>query len=441
MRSMLRYSKYNHLVKLPDEDAYALLNFRTAAFARLTPLQKSLFDAALEMDEHSGVVQSFLRGGFVVSYDEMRHMRTRAFLAAGSGRVLGLTICPTLACNFACPYCFEEQRIGRMSEETREAVVLFARRYLEHFPSTDISVTWFGGEPLLCPDIIEDLSQKLMALAEEKGCGYHARLITNGWFITPENVSLLERVNVIEMQITLDGPTPESNDSLRREKRGGSSFLRIMENLERLHTDRIKVLIRCNVNKDNAALFPALKEKITALAEEAGFPVRVYPARMDDNEASSGQTRNLTLNMDEFHHQVGAWDEIPYDPTSDSFVNPIFCMAQNINGFAIDEQGALYKCWEAVGRDAISFGNVRDFDVLRESSGDMNAWDAYFETLFPENDSECMECKVFPICKGGCPHKRLTGRRTCLSARYDPDGFVLKRYSLWQQKNKVEKSL
>ena len=110
------------------------------------------------------------------------------------------------------------------------------------------------------------------------------------------------------------------------------------------------------------------------------------------------------------------------------------------SGFAIDEQGALYKCWEAVGRDAISFGNVRDFDVLQESSGDMNAWDAYFETLFPENDSECMACKVFPICKGGCPHKRMAGRRTCLPFKYDQDGLVLRRYSLWQQKNKVEKS-
>ena len=210
-----------------------------------------------------------------------------------------------------------------MSEETQEAVVQFARRYLEHFPSTDISVTWFGGEPLLCPDIIEDLSQKLMALAGEKGCGYHARLITNGWFITPENASLLERVNVIEMQITLDGPTPESNDSLRREKHGGSSFLRIMENLERLHTDRIKVLIRCNVNKDNAALFPALKEKVTALAEEAGFPVRVYPARMDGNEASSGTTRNLALNMDEFDDEDESdmiLPEVIHEPKNDVYI-------------------------------------------------------------------------------------------------------------------------
>ena len=32
---MLQYSKYNHLVKIPDEDAYVLYNFRTGAFLRL----------------------------------------------------------------------------------------------------------------------------------------------------------------------------------------------------------------------------------------------------------------------------------------------------------------------------------------------------------------------------------------------------------------------
>ena len=117
---MLKYSRYNHMVKIPDEDAYALLNFRTGAFARLSPLQKDLFEVAADLDENSSKVKNFRRGGFLVSYDELRHMRTQAYMASGWGRVLGLTVCPTMACNFACPYCFEEQRGGRMSKETED---------------------------------------------------------------------------------------------------------------------------------------------------------------------------------------------------------------------------------------------------------------------------------------------------------------------------------
>lgn len=430
---MLKYSRYNHMVKIPDEDAYALLNFRTGAFARLSPLQKDLFEVAADLDENSSKVKKFRRGGFLVSYDELRHMRTQAYMASGWGRVLGLTICPTMACNFACPYCFEEQRSGRMSKETEENVVKFAERFLERLPCQDMGVSWFGGEPLLCPDIIESLSEKLMALADMKNCDYHARIVTNGWFLTSEIVTMLERVKVVDMQITLDGPTPETNDHLRREKNGGSSFARIIKNLENLHTKKIKVMLRCNLNHENALLFPRLKEKITAIAKQNGFAVRVYPAYMDGELKESSQAAGIALSMEAFSNLVGGWDDVQDPMQKESYAVPTFCMAQNINGFAIDEQGYLYKCWEAIGYGAKSFGNVRDFDILRESEGDMGAWDAYFETLFPESDRECMDCKVFPVCKGGCPHKRLLGKRTCLPLKYDLDGYVLNRYRIWKK--------
>lgn len=431
---MLKYSRYNHMVKIPDEDAYALLNFRTGAFARLSPLQKDLFEVAADLDENSSKVKNFRRGGFLVSYDELRHMRTQAYMASGWGRVLGLTICPTMACNFACPYCFEEQRGGRMSKETEDAVVKFADRFLVRLPCQDIGVSWFGGEPLLCPDIIESLSEKLMALADKRNCGYHARLITNGWFLTPEIVAMLERVNVIEMQITLDGPTPETNDHLRREKNGGSSFARIMENLENLHTKKIKVMLRCNLHRENAEHFGALKEKVNLLAKKAGFPVRVYSAMMDGYAGMSHEMQEASFNTSEFRRMVEGWEDLPAHVDTDAYYPYTVCMAQNLTGIGIDENGDLYKCWEAIGRGAKAFGNVRDFDILQEPDGNPGAWDEYFETLFPENDKECMECKVFPICKGGCPHKRLTGRRTCLPVKADPDGYVLHRYRIWQEK-------
>ena len=171
---MLKYSKYNHIVKLPEEEAFVLANFRTGAIVRLTPLQKALFDLATAMPEHAKPIQKLLAGGFLVGYDELRHMRTQAFQASGEGSGLSLTVCPTLACNFACPYCFETARPGRMSRETQDALVKFVGEEMTLFRLRELHVAWFGGEPLLCPDVIESLSERFMDACREQGAEYGA---------------------------------------------------------------------------------------------------------------------------------------------------------------------------------------------------------------------------------------------------------------------------
>lgn len=49
----------------------------------------------------------------------------------------GITIYPTIGCNFACDYCFETKRRGKMGEEVQDAIVRSLEekaRRLERFP-------------------------------------------------------------------------------------------------------------------------------------------------------------------------------------------------------------------------------------------------------------------------------------------------------------------
>ena len=439
---MLKYSKYNHIVKLPGEDAYILANFRTGAIVRLTPLQKAMFDRATELPGTAKPIREFLRGGFLVGYDEMRHMKTQAFQATGMGGSISLTICPTLACNFACPYCFESARPGHMNEETQDALVKFAEDEISRFALKDVHVTWFGGEPLLFSAIIESLSERIIEICKKHGASYHAGIITNGWFLTEENARLLERAKVKTMQITLDGPTPETNDGTRREKNGGSSFARIMENLYNLRpyakeegTEEKNfpiVSIRCNVHKSNAPLFGELKEKIAAIARETGVNIDAYPSIMDTYDKTPRKMRDDALSMEQY---AGILDTDAMSHRAGlSVYRRIYCMAQRLHAYVIDERGDMYKCWEDVGRSEMAFGNVGSFSLLREPDARINVEDRYFETVFPEDDKECMECKVFPFCVGGCPHKRITGGRKCIPEKMDLDSCVLARWREKQEK-------
>lgn len=470
---MLTYSRYNHCVRIPDEDAFALVNFRTGAVMRLTPFQKAIFDRATELSGETGFVQKLQEAGVLVDYDERRHMRTQAFSESGRSQNLSLTICPTLACNFACPYCFEEARSGRMSRDMEERVIEFAKYNMEFFGLKRLGVTWFGGEPLLCPDSIERLSERFIKLCAESGADYHAGIITNGWFLTEENIRLLERSGVTFMQITLDGPTPETNDPSRREKGGGSSFARIMENISKLRPYDIqpkhngamaggkaahlsgessfaplspasapahscasaeslpKVSIRCNINRENAPLFEELRDKIDAIAAETGVNISVYASRMDIAKSSAPELVQKEMDLSEYAGSQTPEDLIKRWGTP--FCRRVYCMAQRLHDYCIDELGNLYKCWEDVGKDDYSFGNVKDFSYVREPGGRIGTMDAYYETLFPEYDKECMECKFLPLCLGGCPHRRIMNRRECIVWKNNPDGYVLTRYRIWKK--------
>ena len=442
---MLQYSKYNHLAKIPDEDACVLYNFRTGSFLRLDAFQKAVFESALDMPEKSTAMKAFRQGGFVVAYDELRHMRTEALVAGGRGNIFGLTICPTLACNFSCPYCFERARSGRMSKEVQDSIVDFTRETLKKMELTCLDVQWYGGEPLLCPDIIESLSERLIAVCHELGVEYLARILTNGWFLTKENVDMLERAQVAFMQITLDGPNPESNDHLRRSKDGGSSFHRIMENLENLRPIAVKppkgyppetklprVQVRCNVNKGNAPLYDALAERIREISQKTGVDIFSYPAKMDSSDENEKNIRSRTLASEEYGKSISADALVS---RMHARYSKIYCMAQYPHGYVVDELGNLYKCSESVGRNEYVVGNVRDFALWKEPGAGIAILDSFFETLFPENDKECMECKFFPLCLGGCPLKRVQKKRDCWAMKENPDDFVLAQYRARKDRN------
>ena len=445
---MMEYSKYNQIAKIPDEDAFALVNFRTGAIMRLEPFQKALFDRATDLSEETRFAQKLLEAGFLVNYDELGHMKEKAVSELGRNKTLGLTICPTLACNFACPYCYETARSGRMSKETEEQIVQFAKESMELFGLNKLDVTWLGGEPLLCPDIIESLSEKFLKLCEEFEADYHAGVITNGWFLTEENIRLLERADVTFIQITLDGPTPETNDHSRREKGGGSSFNRIMENIQKLgpyntrpkqnekptskpDENLPKIAIRCNINRENAPLFETLRGKIDAIAARRGLNISTYSSKMNIVKPSPSEISQKEMSLSEYAVSQKPEDLVRRWATS--FERRDFCLTHHSHSYCIDELGNLYKCWEEIGNDDFAFGHVKDF-LHFGAKGNSDILETYSKMLFPTDDKECMECKFLPLCMGGCVHRRLLNRKECMEWKGNAEGYVLTRYRMWKKK-------
>src|SRR5262245_42520947 len=118
-----------------------------------------------------------------------------------SPRVLGLILLPTEKCNFRCTYCYEDFALGRMSS----GVVRGVKELLStRAPGLDeLTLAWFGGEPLLALDIVEDVQAHARRLAEA-----HPRLrvsgniTTNGWKLTPDVFARLLSLGIAEYQIS-----------------------------------------------------------------------------------------------------------------------------------------------------------------------------------------------------------------------------------------------
>ena len=133
-----------------------------------------------------------------------------------------------------------------MSPEVQDDVVGLVARMLDAAHAKELTITWFGGEPLMGTDVIESLSPRLIRLAEERGCAYKAWIFTNGYLLNEGVVDLLVRCRVNHVHIPLDG-VGATNDATRRLVGGGPTYQKIVDNIGLLKPP-IRTLIRDNVH-------------------------------------------------------------------------------------------------------------------------------------------------------------------------------------------------
>ena len=412
-------SKYTMFTKPPKHNFMVAVNLMKGTQTILLPDELPKLLDFKTLNEEDKLFKKFEKQGLIVNYDELAMLDAMAKVRSDI-RSMALTICPTLNCNFDCPYCFERHHIGKMSEEIQDKVISFADKMLESSKARLLFVTWYGGEPLLEPKIIENLSSKLIKLCEDKKIDYKASIITNGYLLTQKIVDMLANYKVLRYQITIDG-IEETHDKTRRLANGDGTFYHIIENLQNLKIQGV-ISIRHNIYKDNIQEKEILENLIKKIKKQSGNNLYYYPAIVIGNKASPSNEGVNTLSIEE-QCEILLSKNMQSSPGMAHY-----CGAQQMSSFVIDNEGRLYKCWEDVDKPERSFGDIKTWNPYNEfySCNNVENLIKYLNLAGCLEDKECRECIWLPLCKGGCPSKRLFFKKQCLPYKDKPELYLSK---------------
>ncbi len=345
----------------------------------------------------------------------------RAAIAADD--VLYQVIQPTAWCQLGCGYCGQEHSDARLAEDDQAALLERLEARLAGGRYRELQVGWFGAEPLAGLGVMRALSPRLRALAAASGCSYRAKIVTNGLALTVAVAEELVREHqVSEAEVTLDG-LAEDHDRRRHTKRGGPTFAAILGNLIAVaRQTTLGLVIRCNVDRSNAAGVPAL---IDALAE-AGLQSRIRfytsPVHAWGNDAhlralSKDDYAAMELEWLAQLHRCGfAVGLIPQR-------RPIVCMSVRDDAEVIDATGATYNCTEVSYVPSYGSPNLYALRLpgaprsrprqVPEATRlrDFNAG------ILAGAEPSCAACPMLPVCGGQCPKSWHEGHEPCPSAR------------------------
>lgn len=401
----MKVSKYNSLFEI---DGLTLgYNSLTNALVELDKKEAARFKSLLNGSLSPDLLEKeegWIRGGFIHddSIDELDQIKLRLYKSRYSNNMLGLTIAPTLSCNFRCIYCYEKssELEAEMSQEVQDRIIAFISAQANHIDT--LAISWYGGEPLLAMNTIRALTERFRIICSEHNILYSAGMVTNGYLLNTEIAQELKALSIEHIQVTLDG-LRKIHDTRRPLLGGHGTYNKIIENVIQ-SSKIIPISLRVNLDKKNINYNMDFFNEL----EKMGIKDRVYVYPGWVLDANSCYDCSSCLSLPEYSEErlimarelakrgfnMGGLFEYPRPLAN-------ICCADSIGGYVIAPNGDMYSCWGDIGITQHRIGSL--LNSISNHSLRRNAFLLYDPTL----DEECRDCRYLPICMGGCPKRRL----------------------------------
>ena len=123
-------SKFNFIYER-DDGTIVIYNTYSKALVTLDKSEFAQYEA-LQFDD-LGIEEELLENGILLedNFDEVGFLKYSHHLTQFSQCSLHFFLALTMDSNFACPYCYENRRKGKMSGEVQDAIISLLKRRFE----------------------------------------------------------------------------------------------------------------------------------------------------------------------------------------------------------------------------------------------------------------------------------------------------------------------
>jgi len=319
------------------------------------------------------------------------------------------------SCNLRCKYCYvhpeskwrhQNERIMPW-EVAREAIDLLLQRA---GTIDDLSITLFGGEPLLNKEALHQViaytEARKKELCKDKKTFYS--LTTNGILMSHDVIREIKRHN-FGLMISMDGPATV-HDAVRVFLNHRGSWRATARGAMELMKFRRQVSVRCTITKQCLE-----KARIVQYLEDFGFhhiraslavgqayekgPLDVGPDEFQilnkEDKVLEARYIESILSGDWANHRFARFRQALMDVREPK--RQAMRCGVGRGTTVVDTKGDLYPCHRYLGMTAYRLGNVNT-GIVPE------LFVTYLEKLFALRRRLCINCWANTLCLGPCPY-------------------------------------
>lgn len=306
-------------------------------------------------------------------------------------------------CNLRCKYCYS--KVSGISPVMSTKIARKAVDFITEFSDCkQLSVSFYGGEPLLNFQVIKSSMEYASKKAEEKGYPVQFNITTNGTLLTDDLITFFAQYHT-NIEISIDGPA-SIHDAMRITPDKKGTHDKVMDRLNQLlrtpgfHTINVSSVVTNNSRLRDVYRylyqFPFKNINISCVRplynKENRYALSDYQKvqYLEDMQKIALECLDLLLKGIRpsyyiFERKIlQLWNHT---------TNEYYCPA-GITRFGVSPQGDVYPCGLAADRDMWRLGALTRLDKTK-----VDAWCAHV-TSQPD---ECSTCWSSNLCVEKCP--------------------------------------